>query len=402
MTSPGFRYFSQFLKDDLQIILEFFGEPLPKHAKKAQLVELVSSYICTRPVEWLFQLPERDLVALRDIINSGRGRLSFLEYPEYPTILEALHIMLAEDGEEGTVQVEIDPSIYDAVAPFIDQVIRDREKKNDFYYERIIVGIINFYGIIEMGAFVDTIIALFPENGEVPDDFLQKICGCPALALLRFFREDEVFFVSPFVEDPEALLNKRSEYGSINDYAPITIEEAYQAGLFVPTFSPKSPGMEKDDLYQMLKELGYDELGCRMEMNDIWTCSQNPSDETMAENLYGSINDCIDDIPTFTEYCRFAGIISAYANSIPKWVLKGHSADETGELKIVNEAFEDEGTIAFPDGESVGVAAARLPKQDSLNDFFRYGIAVKHASPDAPCPCGSGLKYRNCHGKLLN
>ena len=33
---------------------------------------------------------------------------------------------------------------------------------------------------------------------------------------------------------------------------------------------------------------------------------------------------------------------------------------------------------------------------------FPYGMSVPHVAPDDACPCGSGLRYRNCHGKLLN
>ena len=33
---------------------------------------------------------------------------------------------------------------------------------------------------------------------------------------------------------------------------------------------------------------------------------------------------------------------------------------------------------------------------------FPFGMAVPHVAPDDPCPCGSGLKYRYCHGKITN
>jgi preprotein translocase subunit SecA len=29
-------------------------------------------------------------------------------------------------------------------------------------------------------------------------------------------------------------------------------------------------------------------------------------------------------------------------------------------------------------------------------------MAVRHVAPDDPCPCGSGLKYKNCHGRHLS
>ena len=40
-------------------------------------------------------------------------------------------------------------------------------------------------------------------------------------------------------------------------------------------------------------------------------------------------------------------------------------------------------------------------EEPGLN-LYRMGLAVKPVAPDALCPCGSGLSYRNCHGKVLN
>jgi uncharacterized protein YecA (UPF0149 family) len=37
-----------------------------------------------------------------------------------------------------------------------------------------------------------------------------------------------------------------------------------------------------------------------------------------------------------------------------------------------------------------------------LPEGFPFGMAIPHVSPEDPCPCGSGLKYKNCHGKLLS
>jgi uncharacterized protein len=35
----------------------------------------------------------------------------------------------------------------------------------------------------------------------------------------------------------------------------------------------------------------------------------------------------------------------------------------------------------------------------AMEELHRIGQAMAEAQPDAPCPCGSGRKFRNCHGR---
>ena len=69
-------------------------------------------------------------------------------------------------------------------------------------------------------------------------------------------------------------------------------------------------------------------------------------DEACAEAMFSCVNDRINEIDTFDEYRRCIDTIAAYANSVPKWLLKGHSSTESNLLKLsikVDEAsFEEE------------------------------------------------------------
>jgi uncharacterized protein len=35
----------------------------------------------------------------------------------------------------------------------------------------------------------------------------------------------------------------------------------------------------------------------------------------------------------------------------------------------------------------------------AMEELHRIEQAMAEAQPDAPCPCGSGRKFRNCHGR---
>ena len=39
---------------------------------------------------------------------------------------------------------------------------------------------------------------------------------------------------------------------------------------------------------------------------------------------------------------------------------------------------------------------------EMFTENYPLGFAIPHVAPDDPCPCGSGLTYRHCHGKYLS
>ena len=49
-------------------------------------------------------------------------------------------------------------------------------------------------------------------------------------------------------------------------------------------------------------------------------------------------------------------------------------------------------------GQSAQAAAAAAPQQPRVTEPIK---AAPRVGRNEPCPCGSGKKYKNCHGKGL-
>ena len=50
-------------------------------------------------------------------------------------------------------------------------------------------------------------------------------------------------------------------------------------------------------------------------------------------------------------------------------------------------------------------AKQKLARQDAITETYRnkpVTRAAKKIGRNAPCPCGSGKKYKNCHSEWLN
>ena len=125
------------------------------------------------------------------------------------------------------------------------------------------------------------------------------------------------------------------------------------------------------------------------------------------EDLYFSVTQKMNEIGSFEEYRDCMQVISDYANHTPKWFLKGYSAAQKNLLWIDISSDEEkaewnEGFDPDPEATAYARESFRMP-QGSMQQLALPGkIYIPHIGLDDPCPCGSGLKYRNCHGKHPN
>ena len=109
-----------------------------------------------------------------------------------------------------------------------------------------------------------------------------------------------------------------------------------------------------------------------------------------------------------------------YANVVPKWVLGGYSALEKDVLVLEHPSYGQDDGPDDPEAEdyphwsmprpTISEGYTDLIETDDALDRlsplmpegFPFGLAIPHVAPMDPCPCGSGLRYFHCHGKILN
>ena len=81
-----------------------------------------------------------------------------------------------------------------------------------------------------------------------------------------------------------------------------------------------------------------------------------------------------------------AGRIINYTNAIPCRGFNGRSSDDLFKR-------DKRGAEKLANAQAVAHQMASISRQAS---------AFPKVGRNDPCPCGSGLKYKNCHGKNLN
>ena len=392
------RFFNRFTKDELSYILEFFDQPLEKNEKKAGLVDRTAGLIGDNPRAWMYMLTESDLMLLRDLVSAGPGQWVELLNPDYPYMLEMLNLIYIDDTNKDFVYASLDEALYSHVASIIDHVIAEKRVDGSFETERLALGLLNLYGVITVEGFVQQAFDMMDDGSNRGEQFA-RIAENRLVAIQRATYKGEMYLVSPYAYEFEKLIDGWAEFPDTGGFASFTKEEALHAGSDAPfcAFGYGTP--EYNAAWDVLEDLGYERQDILDCLNEVWVNAQYAMDEACAEALFSCVNDRINEIDTFDEYRRYIDTIAAYANSVPKWLLKGHSSTESNLLKLsikVDEAsFEEE----LPE-EQAKKGPDELP--GPLNELYRYSMAVRHVGPDDPCPCGSGLSYRRCHGKNLN
>lgn len=390
-------FFGRFTKAELSDILGFFDQTVEKSEKKASLVERTTALIGGNPRAWMYQLTESDLMLLRDLVSAGPGQWVELLNPDYPSMLEMLNLIYIDDRDKDFVYACLDEALYFPVAAIIDHVIAEKRVDGSFETEHLALGLLNLYGVITVEAFVHQAFDMM-EGTENGAELFASISENRLIAMQRAVYKGEMYLVSPYAYEYEKLIDGWSEFPDQGGFASFTKEQAIHAGTDAPfcAFGYGSP--EYAAAWDVLEDLGYDRQDILDCLNEVWVNAQYSTDEACAEAMFSCINDKIDEIDSFDEYRRYIDTIAAYANSVPKWLLKGHSSTESNLLKLsiqVDEsAFEEEPAEAEKKGPG------ELP--GPLNEIYRYSMAVRHVGPNDPCPCGSGLSYRRCHGKNLN
>ncbi len=373
-----------FHKVDLEDIRHFFGADVPSHVRKSELVERLGAFIVEKPSEWLGNMLERDLRLLLTLVEAGPEVPVRLEYPDYPTVIETVGLLGTDVSDQDFKEIWIPKEVYDIVAPHIHEAISRGERDGSFEMERAALGYLNLYGVLTVDEFYGKMLEYNDWAGRWDMElFTTKLAGSPVFKLCRIDLGGEPYVSAPGIYDPANILSGRNDFpdmGGLRQFSPV---EAIEAGTGSPEFSFGLQTPEGKRLVEMLLNLGYSGHDLVLEEHDIWMNSQMVWGDDATEEIFGSVSDKQDDIETFEDYNECMEIVAAYANSLPKWLLRGHSSNEANCLKVILQSEDD-------------------PIMDMIRKNPYMSLYVPPVQMDEPCPCGSGLSYRLCHGKSLN
>ena len=394
---------SGFKKADLVDILQYFGAPMPRIALKQTLVDSLTTHIRQNPREWLSRMLQRDILQLRRLCAQAPGEHILIPYPDTPSLLEVLGIVQSDSSDLDQRELWLSEEIFSIIRPHVKSVYQECEAKGQYELEQLCLGYLHLYGMVPFDFFTDRVLDYCDWKGI--RDYQRVMDMLAQSPVVRTCRYDDaqtgtLYVCSPYVYDPEVLLDMRDDYPIDEDYRVFTPEEALRMGERTEMVAWGTTLPEGEKLTQMYASMGVagDELV--MEQHEAWFNSQTAQEDRSASDLFAGVTERSEEMMSFEAYNACMQVVADYANAVPKWILKGWSADEIGVLKV--DIKTDEEHPQYSDANEYAASSFPYPSQYTQMEAFLDKIVVPHIAPDDPCPCGSGLKYRHCHGKRLN
>ena len=382
--STIFKALESFPRVELEDIRQYFGADVPTKVRKSEFVDRLGAYIIEKPAEWLGRMLERDLRLLKRLVDAGPGVPLYLDYPDFPSVLETIRLLGSDTSDENFREVWIPKDFYDVVAPHIDNVLMEGQESGLFETEQAALGYLSLYGIMTTDEFFDCMLDYWEYSGRHSIEyFTNMVYDSPVMKLCRVDHDGGRYLSAPNIFDPDEILTGRKEYSGIESLRPFTPQDALKAGAGSPYFVYGLDSEEGRRLVEMLGNLGYKGEDLAREEHDIWMNAQMIGKTDTTEAIFASVTRKQDGIESFEDYDECMEIVAAYANTLPKWLLKGYSSNEVNSLKVVLQTEDD-------------------PLLSMIRKNPLLGLFVPPTPPDAPCPCVSPLSYRHCHGKNQN
>ena len=366
-------------KVEIDFYRRILGCDVRSNLKKSDMAMGVALYIEHDSEQWLRRFPTWELDLLTDLLKQTPGQWSEPKYQPLPSILEALHLVYVDVTEDNQVRYMLSEVMHDSIQKGLSKAVAYTEMRKFRIFEEYMFGALNLFGLVPLTFMYSMFSRISSTFGKDKDDEIEwTINSCKFVLdsiFLKFYHMkvgDTAYFFHPAIQQ-EYSLYKAMVQKNIEEYKKFSDTEIYEAGRTYPYISTCQGKPFCQALIKELKKLKFEGEDLNIVYRELYTSAQE-----MPNELMGMISAMAND--RLTSMAQLQGLVSAvmeFSNNIPRWELKGYSSHE------VFEKYEKP-------------KLKPLPSQP----FNPMNFAPKNIGRNDPCPCGSGKKYKNCHGKM--
>ena len=351
----------EYSKKELEQLAKLYGVKGAYKLKKAELVEALIEAIPAGMADNLPMLDKEDIERFEAVMKEN-VQLGEEESPEdYYNLMELELVQLKE--EKGTRYLTVDEIIKQAYSQIDMTTIMPQIEANS-KLRKYVMGILNLYGVVK----IEWAVELY--NKYYEDKLTEK-------QLLDFVKKDmRIVCQSKVMED---YLVEETIYAvdknNFHDFINVIIDKPYYIpsqetleALSDETYYENTLAVEKLKSY-IRANLTKDEEMIEEVVIAITMIARVDSDRTgktielMLEEM-ANIGIDFKDLAQINEVIKH---IVAVVNSTRKWINKGFTPNELSPHKV--------------------------------NEQTGQKVKVLDIGRNAPCPCGSGKKYKKCCGK---
>lgn len=347
---------------------------------KADMAAEVAWYIETEAEWWLKKIPAWELFMLKRLVKLAPGEKYDAGFQGIPSTLESLKFIHVEVDRRRHTLYSLSEDMHTIIAPCIDNVLSFIKSQHYDKLDQVLFGMLNLYGVLErksLGAMmIRAAIMIDYENGEQDSMGLNALMYMEDSLLVNSFTlsvDDKDFVFHPCLQDPGKVFVGQRIRPDFDDYKRYTLEQARDAGLGYPFIKHAQDEPFGQAILQAMSKFKISEKKKEILYHELYLQCQEEPDKIMdfVTFIASGKLESMEQAQSLMETC------TNFSNNIPRWELRGFSSQE------FYEKFEK-------------------PKMNPLpsEPFNPMNFVPKNIGRNDSCPCGSGKKYKNCHGKL--
>ena len=376
-------------KGELQEAAAFFGVNLRPSDRKAVMVKRLETAYRTDMLRCLKRLPIYELRNLQLLVAQGKGVKMLIPEP-LPPFFSYMFGLLEDDylpenddlnsDWDDLMRIYFEDEVFDLVAPVIDTAVKEVEDSGRVEYERFLWGCLTIYGYLTVSDFVNLWRSYYPDWDQASVfKFLESYAPFPYLT-----DENGGYLMYMDLDLREVIAEQKAKRTFGWEPARVSLEDIISAGKTTPYNFPYVSHPEGRALVDALKAVGHGGDAGAFRMHQVWLEKQfgSGNNSSFKDLIQRILNDVRVD--SFEAVQKLVGAITDYSNAIPAWVFRGRSS---------NDLMKEERPFLKPLPSGPKTTLTSL--QETLPGFG----SVPRVGRNDPCPCGSGLKYKNCHGR---
>lgn len=183
---------------ELNLYRRFLGITVKSNVRKAELVSAMADWIIEYPVLTLKRFPLHELKLLSLLAQKGPGVSVEINRTSMTTFARGMDLIDVSVKNDHVLSLRFADGIYEALAPYIDNAIREIEMTPRAVYEQYLWGCLTIYGMITYSDLYSLIEEHFADE---KNEVYKFLAFYPAVEYIDYMS----FLVHPCAEAKEVL-----------------------------------------------------------------------------------------------------------------------------------------------------------------------------------------------------
>ncbi|WP_288576682.1 SEC-C domain-containing protein [uncultured Prevotella sp.] len=406
-------------RDELIRYASNLGLKLDEELDMSKLRKAYVEFILSHPKELLLMLPMADMHIIKKAKDIKVGESVVAVDDRLKPIMVMYGLADMDVPQEDFFNVTIAEDLQPLLVKHIDWAWGNEYNRLRMSVELIAEGLANVLGIVTQDEIRKHLKELLQTDSDEKAAKLLDVVRHYSLLLdsmeyvedLENWQDKDIRFVSRYGwEDRRKMEQFIIEHSKNIDSTPeFSVEELTRSSGSV---LPVVPNLKMDEFMHFLTcRIGLDQTSAYFVCFNLWYYKIHYGEESLDDKqmeLYFLKNVLTEEEQELTDRVveEWMQHLAEFANNMPLWHLRGFTAADYSAEAFVSKLSTEEplGTMLRKLKKEVNLIKDILNAKEQIFDQTKQSKednpwAVQKIGRNDPCPCGSGLKFKKCHGK---